>query len=179
MEFFDVVHKRRSIRKFSSQPVEKDKLDQILEAAMRAPSAKSGRPWQFVVVDQPQLLTQLSAARPAGSAFIKGAATAVVVCADPKKSGPWIEDAAIAAVFMQLSAEALGMASCWSQMRTREHDDQTTAGAYVAGLLGLPEGLEVQCIVALGYPAESKPAYDRAELPWDCVSYNRFGQKKA
>ena len=178
MDFFEVVDKRRSVRKFTDKPVEKEKLDRILEAALRAPTARSARPWQFVVVDQPELLAKLAVARTAGSAFLKGAAVAVAVCADPAKSGPWIEDATIAAVFMQLSARALGLGSCWSQVRMREHNDQVTAGAYVAEVLGLPQGMEVECIVALGYPDESKPAYERADLPWACVSHNRFGQKR-
>lgn len=181
MDFFEVVTQRRSIRKFISQPVEKAKIDQILEAALRAPSAKNGRPWEFVVVDDPQVLDQLSTARPAGSGFLKGAAVAVVICADPQKSGPWIEDATISAIYIQLSAQALGLASCWSQMRGREHDEQKTkmATAYVAELLGLPAGLEVECIVGIGYADEIKKPCERKDLLFDRISYNKFGQKKA
>lgn len=179
MDFFDVVHNRRSTRKFASQPVEQAKLDQILEAVLRAPSAKGARPWEFVVVTDPQVLAKLSTSRPGGAGFLKGAAVAVAVCADPQKSGPWIEDATIAAIYIQLSAQSLGLASCWCQMRGREYNDQKQAGEYVAEVLSLPAGLEVECIVGLGYADESKPAYDRKDLLWERVSYNRFGQRSA
>lgn len=179
MDYFDVVRSRRSIRKFENKPVEQEKVTQMLEAALRAPTARGSRPWEFVVVTDTDLLTKLASSRPGGSGFFKGAPLAIAVCADPSKSAPWIEDCSIAALTIQYAAQALGLGSCWSQMRMREHDDKTTAGAYVAQLLDLPDNLELECIVAVGYPAETKPAYAEGDLLFDRVSYNKFGQSKA
>ena len=179
MEFFDIVTNRRSIRKFEAKPVEQEKIDRVLEAALRAPSAKSSRPWEFVVVTDAQVLEKLSSARPGGSQFLKNAPVAIAICADPEKCGPWIEDATIVAVTMQYAACAVGLGSCWSQMRMREHNDEITAGQYVAGVLGLPANLELECIVAMGYPAESKSGYAKDDLLFERVSYNRFGNHDA
>lgn len=179
MDFFDITHTRRSIRKFENKPVEQEKILQLLEAALRAPSARNDRPWEFVVINDAEILNKLSSARPGGSAFFKGAPLAIAVCADPEKSGPWIEDATIAALTIQYAACALGLGSCWSQMRMREHNDQISAGEYVGDLLGLPSNLELECVLAIGYPAESKSPHARDELLFDRISYNRFGQHEA
>jgi nitroreductase len=179
MDFFDITHTRRSIRKFENRPVEQEKIMRLLEAALRAPSARSGRPWEFVVITDGKLLNKLSTTRPGGSAFFKSAPLAIAVCADPEKSAPWIEDASIAAITIQYAAVAQGLGSCWSQMRMREHNDQMSAGQYVADILDLPANLELECILAIGYPAESKPAYAKDELLFDRISYNRFGRHQA
>jgi len=176
MNFFNITSNRRSIRKFENKPVEQEKIMRLLEAALRAPSSRGGRSWEFVVITDAELLNKLSKARPGGSSFFKGAPLAIAVCADPAKSDPWIEDATIAAITIQYAACALGLGSCWSQMRLREHNDQMSAGQYVGDLLGLPSNLELECVLAIGYPAESKSPYARDELLFERISYNRFGQ---
>ena len=178
MDFFDVISSRRSIRQFENKPIEKNKVDQILEAALRSPTSRGGRPWEFVIVSDPGLLDKISKSRPGGAGFLKDAPLAIAVCADPQKSGPWVEDATIAALTIQLAARALDMGSCWSQIRMRNYNDQKSSAQYVAEILGLPENLKVECIIGLGYPAESKSPYDKKELLFDRVSYNHFGAKE-
>jgi nitroreductase len=176
--FTDIVKDRRSIKKYSARPVEQTKMDSIIEAALRAPSGRALRPWAFVVVTDKVLLEKLSVAKPAGAEFIKGVFAAIVVCADP--SAPlWIEDTAIAAVTMQYAAHSLGLGSRWAQMRNNKFDDQTSSRDYIAGLLGLPDNLEVECMVGVGYSDETIAPYQTKDLFFDKVSYNRFGQKKA
>lgn len=175
--FIDLVRKRRSIRKYQPQPVENDKIDLLIETALRACSSRGVQPWEFVVVTDPQILAQLAAAKPAGSAFLKEAPLAFVVCVDSSKTDVWVEDASIAAVFLHLAAADLGLGSCWSQIRLREHDAQQSAAAYVAGLLGLRQGLEVEAIIAIGYPAEDKEPHPASSLAYDKISRERYGRK--
>ena len=113
--------KRRSIRKYQKSPIESDKVQALVEAALLSPSSMAARSWEFVVVDDPDLLDKLSKAKPQGSAFIKNAPLGIVVCADPERSSPWIEDASIACTYIQLTAESLGLGSCWIQIRNRMH----------------------------------------------------------
>ncbi len=174
MNFFDVIKTRRSIRKFSDQPVEKEKIDQILSATLRAPSSRGSRSWEFVLVDDSQLLNQLSQAKPGGAGFLKTAPLAIVVCVDPGKSGPWIEDATIAALYIQLSAQALYLGSCWAHFRDKSHSDSQSSREYIAKLLDLPPRLQVECAIAIGYPDEEKPPYPKEELPFDRIKYNKY-----
>ena len=176
--FNELAEKRRSIRVYAERSVEAGKIDAIIEAALRSPTGGARRPWAFVVVTDKALLKELSVAKPGGAAFVKDAPVAVVVCGDPSASGLWVEDCSIAAVTMQYAAHALGLGSRWAQMKGNNFNEGTTSTQYIAKLLGLPENLAVQCIIAIGYPGEEMVPYEKDELRFDKVSYNRYGQKK-
>ena len=163
--FMSLIRKRRSIRRFLDQPVEKEKLDLLVEAGLRAPSSRGVNPWHFVVVTDREMLNRLSQSKEHGSAFLKNAAAGIVVCADASKSDVWVEDASIATTVIHLAAASLDLGSCWIQIRERMHAPQQTAEAYVAEQLKLPVALKVQAIVALGYPDESKTPHARESLP--------------
>jgi nitroreductase len=90
--FIDLLRSRRSIRQFEPRPVEQAKVDLLVEAALRSPSSRGFNPWEFVVVDNPELIDRLSKAKPHGASFLAKAPLAVVVCADPEKSDVWVED---------------------------------------------------------------------------------------
>ena len=177
--FNELAKKRRSVKVYAGRPVEAAKMDAIIEAALRSPTGRAARPWAFVVVTNKTLLEKLSVAKPVGAAFLKDAPVAVVVCGDPSASGLWVEDCSIAAVTMQYAALALGLGSRWAQMKGNNFNEGKTSTQYIAELLGLPENLTVQCIIAIGYPGEEMVPYKKEGLPFDKVSYNRYGRKKA
>ena len=132
----DLLRNRRSIRRFTGQPVEQDKIDLLLEAALRSPSSKGNTPWQFMVVQDRQRLNQLAVAKTHGAAFLKNAPLAIVICADPSQSDVWVEDASIATTLIHLEATDLGLGSCWVQIRLRQREDQSSSQEYLADLLG-------------------------------------------
>jgi len=174
--FLSLIRTRRSIRRFEPRAVEPEKVEALLEVALRSPSSMGTNPWSFLVVTDPGILEALSKAKPLGAAFLKGAPMAVVVLADPAKSSVWIEDASIATLLLHLAAHALGLGSCWIQIRDRMHDDQQSADSYIRGLLGIPENLAVEAMVAVGYPAEKKPPHAAETLQWEKVFVGRYGQ---
>ena len=171
----DLLRKRRSIRRFLDRPVEPEKRDRLLEAALRAPSSRSLNPWEFVVVDDPALLAKLAACKPHGAGFLGQAPLGIAVCADPERCDVWVEDCAIAVTYIQLTAVTLDLGSCWIQVRNRTHADGAPAGDYIAGHLGLPQRLRVEALVAIGYPAESKVGHPRESLLFERLHHNRFG----
>ncbi|MFA7404583.1 MAG: nitroreductase family protein [Pelobacteraceae bacterium] len=168
----ELLRKRRSTRKFTSEKIAPELIATLAEAALRAPSSRSINPWQFVFVDDPELLGALSLAKQHGSEFLKNAPLGVVVCADSTKSDVWIEDCSIAAILIQLTAVSLGLGSCWAQMRSRQHDAEKTAEQYVQKLLGLPEQLKVECILGIGHPAEVKQPLPADKLQRDKIRFN-------
>ena len=175
--FIDLLRTRRSIRRFQEQPVEQEKIDILIEAMLRSPSSRGLNPWEFVVVTDKDTLVRLSQAKPHGAAFLKNAPLAIVVCADPTKCDVWVEDCSIASILLHLTASDLGLGSCWVQIRLREHDAGQMAQDHVAEILGLPAGLVVESIIAIGYPAEQLPAHPRLSLPDEKVSFEKYGQK--
>jgi len=173
----DLMRARRSVRAFEVRPVESDKVDILIEAALRSPSAVNRRPWEFIVVTDTDKLRALSEAKSTGSSFLKTAPLAIVVCAHPDKSDVWVEDASIASIVLHLAATDLGLGSCWIQIRLRAHDAERAAQDHVAEVLGLSAEMTVESIIAIGYSAENKPGHDKADLSYDKVSYNTYGGK--
>ncbi|HEC97259.1 MAG TPA: NAD(P)H-dependent dehydrogenase/reductase [Nitrospirae bacterium] len=174
--FIPLIRKRRSIRRFLNKEVEAEKIDQLVEAALRSPSSRGLNPWQFIIVTERDLLKKLSKAKKHGSSFLNNAPLGVAVCADPEKSDVWIEDASITATYIQLAAESLGLGSCWVQIRDRIHDKSNTAEEYVSGLLNIPGNLRIESVIAIGYPDEEKPPHSREELQYEKVHLNLYGR---
>lgn len=174
--FFDLICERRSIRRFSQKRVDSESIDRLVEAALRAPSSRGLNPWRFVVVDDPAVLEKISTAKPHGASFLKDAPLGIVVLADTDKSDVWIEDTSIACIFIQLAAQSLGLASCWIQIRQRSRDDGQTAGGYIKALLDVPQNMEVESVIAVGHPAETKQGHDDSTLQREKVFYNRYKQ---
>lgn len=175
--FESLVQKRRSIRKYLDRSIEPEKINSLLEAALRAPSGKSIYPVAFIVVDDRDMLEKLSLSKPAGAAFLKHAALGIVICANQDKSDTCIEDASIASIVIQLAAESLDLGSCWIQLRNRTHADGRSSQQYVAELLGIPTNYMVQAVIAVGYPAETKAPHKKETLKFEHVHKGRFGTK--
>ncbi len=172
--FLSQIRKRRSIRKYTEQPVEPEKMEQIVEALLRAPTSRGLNPWEFVAVTKKSLLEELSKLKPHGASFLKDAALAIVICADPSIAETWIEDNTIAAIMGQLTAESLGLGSCWIQVRGRDYSSKQTAEAYVADLLDIPTNLKIESIIAIGYGDEEKPFKETADLQYEKVKLNSY-----
>lgn len=173
--FFELIEKRRSIRRFTAEPIESEKIERLKEAALRAPSSRGLNPWEFIFVTDRGLLEELSRSKPHGSSFISNAALGVVVCVDPKRSDVWVEDASIATIYLHLAAEHLGLGSCWIQIRKRMHADNITAEAFITKTLNIPSHLAVEAMVAIGYPAEKKSPHERGTLQQEKIFLNRYG----
>ncbi|MBN1103811.1 MAG: nitroreductase family protein [Deltaproteobacteria bacterium] len=176
--FLSLIEKRRSIRRFQGRRVEPEKVDMLIEAALRSPSSLGNNPWEFVVVDDADLLEKLSRAKQHGSSFLKNAPLGIVVCADPGKSSVWVEDASIASIFILLAAESIGLGGCWIQIRERIYDGSKTSEAYISELLGIPEGIKVEAIMAVGYPAETKAPHPREDLLFQRVYLGSHGKPR-
>jgi nitroreductase len=173
----DLLRSRRSIRTFTDQPVEQEKLDLLTEAMLRAPAAPDTAPWEFVVVSDKETIARLSEAKAQGSAFLKNAPLVVVVCANPQTSDVWVEYAATATLLLHLEAHDLGLGSCWVQVRLRDHDGQRSAEEHIAEVIGLGPDMVVEAMVAIGYAAETKAGHPTSSLLYDRVSFETHGRR--
>ncbi|MDD5094543.1 MAG: nitroreductase family protein [Dehalococcoidia bacterium] len=174
--FHSLIETRRSIRKFLKKPVEPEKIEKLVETALRAPSSHDRNPWEFIVVTDPQLMEKLSHAKEHGSDFLKGAPLGIVVLADPAKCDVWIEDASIASTFILLAAHDMGLGGCWIQIRERVHNQEKSAEEYVRDVLHIPPNLKVESMIAIGYPDEKKRPHPRETLQFEKVHRNGYGQ---
>ena len=173
--FMSLIRERRSIRRYLEKDLEDEKISMLIEAALMAPSSRNLQPWEFIVVTDRDSLGKLSRAKPHGALFLRRAPLGIVVCADPERAETWIEDSSIASIFIQLAAQSLGLGNCWIQIRDRMHDDMKSAERYISELLGIPEKMRVEAIIAIGYPGKKKQPRRKNTLLYDKVYFQRHG----
>ena len=157
MDMLDTILARRSVRQYTAEPIPEEKLNAILYAGLAAASSKNRRPWEFVVVRDRDMLDKLSDCRPGASALLGKCTAAIVVCADAELVDVWVEDCASAITQMHLMADALGVGSCWLQVRLRQAADGRDTADVVRAHLGIPAKYGVMAMLTLGMP-ESHPA---------------------
>jgi nitroreductase len=158
MEAIDAILSRRSIRRYTAEPITADQIRDLLRAAFSAPSAGNQQPWHFVVIDDRATLDAVPSFH-AHAKMILEAPVAVLVCAEPgleTHKGYWVQDCAAATENLLLAAHAIGLGAVWLGVHTRP--DRETG---LRRLLSLPDGIEPFALIAIGHPAESKPASGR------------------
>ena len=160
----ELMRKRRSIRKFKKDRIAQTAIDALKEAVLRSPSSRGNRPWKFFFVQDAGVITRLSSCKKSGSAFLKDASLAVVICGDESASDVWIEDCSIAAIIVHLTAESLGLGSCWIQVRNRRYNSESTSEDYVRNILGINLPVRVLAIIAIGLPDEVKAGHPYESL---------------
>ncbi|MCY1633663.1 nitroreductase family protein [Marinifilum sp. D737] len=170
----DILYKRRSVRRFTTEKVEEEKIDRILEAGLLAPSSKSKYPCEFIVCDQPELNLKLSESKPGGASFLKYAPVSIVITGDEEKSDVWIEDTSIAAAYMLLQAEKEDLGATWVQIRGREHKENFSAEEYIQELLGIPKNQKVLAIIGIGHKDGLKEGRDKSFLKREKIHRNHF-----
>lgn len=173
--FKSLIVQRRSHRKFAETPLSEEQIRQLLEIALMAPAGKRANPWEFVVVTNKNTLQALSTCKPNGSAFVAQSPLSIVVIADTNKSDVWIEDCSIAAIYLQLAAEAMGLGSCWAQVRQRVScTEGVMAETYIKELLNIPDNYAVECIVSIGYKGDERKPFDPSHLQWEKCHKEQF-----
>ncbi|MEZ0396604.1 MAG: nitroreductase family protein [Anaerolineales bacterium] len=170
----ETIFRRRSIRKYTDQPVEPEKLDLLLQAAMAAPSAMNCKPWEFVVVTEPEKLAQFRQRLIFGN---RNAPAAIVVCGNPSLSANpaarlfWEQDCSAAVENMLIAAVGLGLGTVWVGVHPVKEFERV-----VREVVGLPPRVTPLALVYVGYPAEEKPP--RTQYDPERVHRETYGQKK-
>ena len=175
MEAMEMILHRRSVRKYTDEPIPQAKLDAIVCAGLAAASSKNRRPWEFVVVRSRDMLDKLCQCRPGAGNLLGKCQAAIVVAADAELVDVWVEDCASAITQMHIAADALGVGSCWLQVRKRMAPDGVTSTEdVVRNLLGIPEKYGVMAILTLGMPESHPGAKGLSDLAMEKIHYERF-----
>jgi nitroreductase len=150
-ELIQTILSRRSIRRYTDEPVGEADIRTLLEAAMAAPSASNRKPWQFIVVTRRQTLDALAEAHPHGDMLFE-ATLCIVVCGDlTEMERFWVQDCSAATENLLLAVTALGLGAVWLGVYPKQ--DRVTA---VRPILGLPETITPLNLISIGHPAEEK-----------------------
>lgn len=164
MEVLDAIKDRRSVRKFSDQPVPNDVLLRVLEAGRISPSAMNYQPWHFIVVTDPEARKAVSGGRYAK--FLQECPVVIVGLGDRKKSPEWhVVDVTIALQNMVTQATAEGLGTCWIGSF---YEDQ------VKKALEVPEQYSVVAMLAVGYAKDQSRGERKAKSMDEITSKDRF-----
>ena len=152
MDLFDVIQARKSVRKYTSQSVGQEKIEQIMNAAQLAPSWRNRQCWKFIFVNDPETKKELIRCTGTFNRSWLGKEHAIIVaCGNPNQSGTrndksyYLVDVAIAMENLVLAATALGLGTCW--IGAFDEDKIKT-------LLNIPQPYRIVAITPLGYPAK-------------------------
>lgn len=158
MDVMEAIRTRRSIRTFTKQPVPDRVVQELLAAAMSAPSAGNQQPWHFILITDRQILDQVAAVNPYAAMAAK-APLGILVCGDlslEKYPGYWVQDCSAATQNLLLAAHAKGLGAVWTGIYPTE--------SRVAGfkrLCNLPESVLPLALIVIGYPAQKLRPEDR------------------
>jgi len=170
MDVFEAIKSRRSIRQFTDEPIGKDALDRLLDAARWAPTASNQQKWRFVVVTSPPVKELIRKFAP--GIFVMPAAFIVICVQKAPDANRWTEetylaDCAIAAQNILLAAHEMGIGSCMAL---------SYAKVAIKEILDIPEGIEPLLVITLGYPAEDPEPPPRLELN-EIAFMDEFGKE--
>ena len=164
METFDSISNRVSAREYQKKPVPREKLERLVDAGRRAPTARAVEPWEFVVVTDKEALRRLGEIATSGS-FVKNAAACIVVfCKDTKY---YLEDGCAATENILLTAAALGLGACWVA------GDKKPYAETVSKLLGVPSDFKLVSLISLGWPKKKVQQVKNRTLE-DVIHWEKF-----
>lgn len=160
MDAMEAILSRRSIRKYSSRPVPHEVIDELLRAAMSAPSAGNEQPWHFVVIDDREILSKIPQFHPDSERSLSPPA-AILVCGNLneerfKGMGFWVLDCSASTMNLLIAVHAKGLGAVWSPV----YPDEQRINS-IRKLLGIPEHVVPFSLIPIGYPAEKKSPSNR------------------
>jgi nitroreductase len=162
--FVQTIFARRSIRKYTEEPVSEQTIEVLLKAAMAAPSASNRKPWQFIVVTERETLDALAEAHRHGKMLFE-APLCISVCGDlTEMERFWVQDCSAATENLLLAVTALGLGAVWLGVYPR--DERVAA---VRRILALPDHITPLNLVSIGHPAEDeepRTQYNEARVHW-------------
>lgn len=161
----ETIFNRKSVRKYTERPVEKEKLETLVRAGMTAPSSRDRRPWEFVIVTDRDLLDKMGDGLPLAR-MLKETKQAIIVCGDTVKSeNAWQLDCSAAAQNILLAAESMGLGAVWTAAYPYPERMKIIQDA-----LQLPEHILPLTVIPLGYPTgieKPKDKYNKKQIHYN------------
>lgn len=161
----DNIMTRASVRGFIEKPVEQEKVDLMLRAAMAAPTDKNKQPWHFIVLNTPESISQY-AGEGRHAERMKKTPLIIVICADTTRMQQgdvreiWVQDLSAATENLLLAAHALDLGAVWTTVYPLANRVEN-----VQQKLNLPGNLIPLCAVRIGYPNPERPSQPKDK--WD------------
>ena len=174
MNLSEIFENRRSIRRYDDTPIDAEILSEILKIGLLSPTGNNLKTVDFILIQDKTTIIEIAEIRKIGTGLFKTAGAAILVIADSSKSNLWIEDASIAMAYMHLASDAMGLGSCWVQMRTREDVNGENLETVLQKKFDIPNHMKPLAILALGnienHPKNIKPR----DVDWQKVHNEKY-----
>ena len=170
----DLFRNRRSYRKYSEKPIDEAVLKQIIEVGLTSPTGDNFKTIEMILIKEKAMLNELANMRKSGTKMLSNAGAAILVLVNTKKTDLWIEDGAVSASYMHLAADALGIGSCWIQVRARDTVDGKEFEKELKKKLDIPEFMKPLCILSLGNVTCRLPAHSTENINWDKIHFEKY-----
>ena len=175
-DMFDLIRKRRTVRKFTEKDVSDEQVEKLLEMAMCAPSRLNRQPWHFVVIRDKGLQKQLADILRVHS-YLEAAPVVIAVCGLPEISPTWIMDVSAATENMLLAATAMGLGTAWVGAPDTALWDLCEEA--LCDALAIPLNVRIPTLVAIGHPAQELPPHGKHDrFDRTKVHYGKWGKLK-
>jgi nitroreductase len=161
MDALEAIRKRRSVRKYTGDPIPRQDLESIVDAGRLAATGGNKQPWTFIVVTERDTIDKLKVA----AQWMDKAGAIIAVVIDPTTRW-WVEDGSAAIENMLIASTALGYGSCWLEGWTLPREDEFKA------LLGIPEDKRLLTLIPIGVPVEW-PTREKKPLA-DVIRWQRY-----
>jgi nitroreductase len=164
MDAFEAIHKRRSVREFTGDPIPREHIEKIVDAGRMAATGYNRQPWEFIVVTDQEMIDKLKVA----ARWMENAGAIIAVALDPTTKY-WLEDGSAAVENMLIASTALGYGSCWLEGYTLPREEEFKE------LLGVPDNRRLLTLVPIGVPV-GWPTKEKKTLS-EVLHWEKYGSK--
>lgn len=164
MDVLQAIRHRREITKFTAEPIQDQDLEKLTQSLTLAPSGNNLPSREFILITNKEMLTELTEATPF-MPWLKDAAAAYVIIANPQESKYWLQDASIASGYVWLAATSIGLGAAFGAIyHAEDAEESERRESYVRKRLNIPEHYRVVAIIGIGHPSEQPPAKEMIPL---------------
>ena len=163
MNALEAIRKRRSVRKYTGEPIPKKDLEKIVDAGRLAATGSNQQPWDFIVVTDRAMIERLKVA----AEWMDKAAAIIAVMMDPA-SRWWVEDGSAAVENMLIASTALGYGSCWLEGYTLPHEEEFKK------LLGIPKEKRLLTLIPIGVPVAEPTGEKKKRSLEEVLHWERY-----
>lgn len=174
MNISEIFENRRSVRKYDDTPIDEEILKEILKIGITSPTGNNLKTVDLILIQDKKTIIELSEIRKIGTKLLKTAGAAILVIADSSKSNLWIEDASISMAYMHLASDAMGLGSCWVQMRTREDVNGNDLEQVLQEKFNIPKHMKPLAILALGNIDNHPKVVKQREVDWQKIHDEKY-----
>ena len=170
----NIFRERRSYRKYNETDINENLLKQIMEVGITSPTGDNYKTVELILIKEKSMLEKIANIRKFGTKMLNGAGAAIVVLVNTDKTDLWVEDGTISASYMHLAADALGIGSCWIQVRARDTINGGSFEEALKEILDIPDNMKPLCILSLGNINFRLPAHSQEEIDWNKIHQEKY-----